>query len=150
LAQRIAGEDRVAADVVDLVLAGYGRPVESSQDHVGGGARRRRQVRSQGCKEAVKAAGVGVSPDDLACVVDAECLGAVGARGGQGIIESDVEAAAVDEAMLMAGAVRIKPDDLTCVVDAGGTGIGARGIVEGSPGAAVSRAVEKAVALVAR
>src|SRR4051794_29407301 len=61
-----------------------------------------------------------------------------------------VEAAAVDEAMLMAGAVRIKPDDLTCVVDAGCTGIGARGIVEGSPGAAVSRAVEKAVALVAR
>ena len=46
------------------------------------------------------AAGVEVLPDDLACGVDAECLGAV---GGQGIVEGGVGATAEEEAVDAAG-----------------------------------------------
>ena len=69
-----------------------------------------------------------VSPDDLARAVDAECHGV--AAAGQGIVEGDVGAAGVEEAV-EAVAV-IPPDDLARVVDAecfGAEGGGGQGIV---------------------
>jgi hypothetical protein len=66
-------------------------------------------------EEAVDAAVVIVSPDDLAHVVDAECTGA---KGGQRIVKGGEADAAQQETVGGAGGVRVFPDDLTCVVDA--------------------------------
>src|SRR5262249_55744220 len=49
--ERVARQDRVVADVVNLVLTSQAGGVRSAQDHVGGGARGRRRVRPDGCKE---------------------------------------------------------------------------------------------------
>ena len=55
-----------------------------------------------------------VTPDDLACVVDAG-----GARGAQRIVEGGVGAVVrVVEEAVAAGAVVVFPDDLAEVVDA--------------------------------
>src|SRR5262249_264640 len=75
--------------------------------------------RSGGHEKAVEAAAVAVTSDDLARIVDAECLGV----SAQRIVEREVGAAAQEESMRAAG-VTVKPDDLACV--------GAvRGIVDG-------------------
>jgi hypothetical protein len=78
------------------------------------------------------------SPNDLACVVDAECLGV--AVGKRGIDERGVGAVAVEEAMITRTAsvgMKVPPDDLGHIVDAGGHGLGGRqGIVDGCENAA--------------
>src|SRR5256885_962305 len=61
----ISRQDRVVADVVDLILAGHrGGAVLTAQDHVGGGAGRRRRVRRDSEQEA--------GANDLVNVVDAK------------------------------------------------------------------------------
>jgi hypothetical protein len=78
------------------------------------------------------AAGVSIEADDLAQVVDVECSGEA---SGQGIVEGDVGAAAVEKAVKGAGA-RIPTDDLAEVVNApclAGAG-GGQGIVDGGVG----------------
>jgi len=87
LAQEIRRQDRIAADVVDLVEA-----IDAlARDHVGGGAGGRWRVRRGDLEEAVGAAGVVKLSDDLAHVVDA-----VGnaVTGGRGIVEGEEGAAA--------------------------------------------------------
>src|SRR5262249_26090060 len=99
LAQGIPCEDRVVADVVDLVLARHGGGgVRAAQDHVGGGAGWRRRIRHGDFKVAVGAGGVAVIPDDLRRGVDAVGKGAI---GGQRIVEGNVAAAAVKEAVAL-------------------------------------------------
>src|SRR5262249_17521437 len=145
LAQRVAGEDRIPADVVDLALARRGCAVRDPQDHVGGGAGRRRRVRYRGFEEAVGrgaglAAGLRVEPDDLTCVVDAP---RIGERYGRGIVDVGVQAAAIKEAVARsAGAVNTY--DLAQIVDA----IGKRGTRDGPwnfDGGEGAAAVEKGV-----
>src|SRR5262249_61376153 len=68
LAQGIGRQDRIAADVVNLVLAYRAR---CPQDHVGGGASGRRRVRYGDFKEAMEPIGAKILPDDLAPIVDA-------------------------------------------------------------------------------
>src|SRR5262249_21275005 len=137
LAQGVGRQDRIAPDVVNLVLAHRAR---RPQDHVGGGASGRRRIRFEGCKEAVVAAGISVRTDNLTRVIDVPCVGGVG--GSEGIIEGGVKATAVKEAVCAAG-IAVKPDDLSRVVDPLCRGAdGAQGIVEGGKGAP---AVEKAV-----
>src|SRR5215468_6142095 len=82
-------------------------------------------------EEGVGAAGVVVSPDDLAQIVDADCRGAV---GGQGIVEGGVGTAVVRivEEAVEAARVLINADDLPRGVDAAGNGaLSRKGIVEG-------------------
>src|SRR5262249_18576002 len=67
-------------------------------------------------EEAVLAAVIQVSPDDLAQIVDAVGLGAALRAGGRGIVEGGVSAAAQEEAMGAAD-VSVRPDDLARVVD---------------------------------
>jgi hypothetical protein len=61
------------------------------------------------------AAAVSVIPDDLARVVDVADLGT---EGAQRIVEGGVDAAAVEEAVLLEAGVEVIPDDLARVVDA--------------------------------
>src|SRR5262249_47219103 len=53
-AQVVRRQDRIIADIVDLVLAGVGRIDRAAQDHGGGGATGRRRVRHERCDEAVR------------------------------------------------------------------------------------------------
>src|SRR4029077_310535 len=71
-------------------------------------------------KAVVAEAGILVSPDDLARVVDAESLGDVGRRG---VVESGVSTAAVEEAV--SAIADVLPDDLACAVDPKCLGISA-------------------------
>src|SRR5262249_47907693 len=84
-------------------------------------------------QEAVLADGVEVIPDDLARGVDAVCHGVA---SGQGIVESDVSAAAFEEAVESERGVLVKAHDLAGVVDAKRLGVAAGGqrIVEGGVG----------------
>src|SRR5262245_65975965 len=66
-------------------------------------------------QEAVVAAGVEVIPDDLARGVDAVCHGVA---SGQGIVESDVSAAAFEEAVESERGGLVKAHDMAGVVDA--------------------------------
>src|SRR5262249_39840651 len=97
LAQGVGRRDRIVADVINLVLTCNGGIIRCPQDHVGGGPAGRRRGWSQRRKEATNAAANKI-PDDQARVVDAEGFG--DALGGEGIIESDVEAPAVEESVL--------------------------------------------------
>src|SRR5262245_30283601 len=67
----VARQNRVAADVVDLVLA----LSTMTQNHVGGGAGGRRRVRQRAFKVSVHSGAVAQDADDLAIVVDAICKG---------------------------------------------------------------------------
>src|SRR6266446_4548665 len=79
-------------------------------------------------QEAVVAAAIAVKPDDLACIVDAECS-RVG--GGEGIVESRVAPVVIEEAVHAAG-VAVTPDDLARSVDAKRLCVVVgRGIIEG-------------------
>jgi hypothetical protein len=128
LAQKVRRQERVAADVIDFI-----EPVGVvAQDHVRRGAGGRRWVRSGGHEKALEAAAVAVTSNDLARIVDAECLGV----SAQGIIEREVGAAAQAESVRAAG-ITVKPDDLACVVDAEGLGAsGGQGIIQRGEGAA--------------
>jgi hypothetical protein len=150
-AQLIARQDRVVADVVDLVLTrDAGGRVRAAQDHVGGGAGGRRRIRRD-CEEetmtlTLTAGGVDQASDDLVVVVDAIREGhAVGDR----IVDGDENAAAVEEGMEVGEAPAggdVYSDDLACIVDASGFGAatGGQRIVEGGVGAAIG-VVEEAV-----
>src|SRR5262249_23926198 len=108
LAQLVARQDGVVADVVDLVLARHGGGrVRAAQDHAGGSAAGRSWVRRDCEEEPVNAAGVDVSPDDLAGVVDTACNGAV---GSQGIVDGGVGAAAEEEGVGGDGVVILSDD----------------------------------------
>jgi hypothetical protein len=125
LGQGIGGEDRVVADVVDLI-----EPASVlAQDHVGGCAGRRRRVWPWNGEEAVGA----VAPYEDTAVVD------VGYR--ERLVQRDVSARAVEEAVLD-GPVGVMPDDLAQIVDAGRNSVGARWSIDGGVDAA---AIEKAV-----
>ena len=77
------------------------------------------------------AAGVGVIPNDLARIVDAECRGAL---GGQGVVEGGIDAAAKEEPV-GAGGVSVSADDLAHMVDAFcGGALGGHRIVESDVG----------------
>ena len=83
----------------------------------------------------LRAAAVGVVPDDLARVVNA---GSSGALGAERIVERGVGAAAIEEAVRRAIAVRVVPDDLPSIVDATRNGARvSRWTVERSVGAGV-------------
>jgi hypothetical protein len=74
------------------------------------------------------------SSDDLAQVVDAvgKCVAAI---SGVGIVEGGVSAAAIEEAMRVAGGIVVRPDHLARGVDASCKGaVGGQGIVEGRVG----------------
>ena len=59
------------------------------------------------------------------------------ALGAQRIVERDVAAAAVKEAVHRAATVKVRPDDLARIVDAAGSGaLGAQRIVERDVGTA--------------
>src|SRR5262249_59933101 len=113
-----------------------------AQNHVGGGAQRRREDRHRVCGEAVlDAVAVVVSADDLAAVVDVQDLG-TDASAAQRIVEGGEDAADIEEAVLPEVAVAIIPDDLTGVVDAERDGVvDAQRVDEGDGSAA---AVEEA------
>jgi hypothetical protein len=95
----------------------------------------------------VPAAGVGILPDNLTCVVDAV---GKGVAGGRRIVEGKVggEGAAirvVQEAMSGKHGVAVPPDDLARIVDVMGLGaLGgvSQGIIDGGVSAA---AIEEAV-----
>src|SRR5215467_11790896 len=95
-------QNRVVADVVDLIVA-----VDAmAQDHVGGGARGRRRVGSESCKEAVAAAGgVEIIPGDLARVVDSPHISV----SRQGIVDGGEQATAVKKAMGVSTHVEVSP-----------------------------------------
>src|SRR5262249_34720153 len=130
------GQDRIVADVVDLIEA----VGAVTQDHVCRRAGRRRRIRSGDHTEAVDggaARAVIVAPDDLARGVDAACNGAGDARYGHWIVEGEVGSAAQEEAVRVVARVSEKPDDLACIVDAKGlSAANAQGIVEGDKAAA--------------
>jgi hypothetical protein len=66
--------------------------------------------------------------------------------GGRGIVEGDVDPAAIEKAVLMIAGIKVIPDDLTRIVDSGGNGVArAQGIVEGGVGAGAAGIVEEAV-----
>jgi len=139
LAQEIRCQERVAADVVDLVEA----VGVVAQNHVRGGAGGRRRVRLRHHEEAMLTGGVGELSDDLAHVVDA-----VGnaVTGGQGIIGGEEGAAAEEVAVPAVARVAKLPDDLARIVD--GARIGDRdrkGVVKGGVSAAGAATVEKAM-----
>jgi hypothetical protein len=75
-----------------------------------------------------EAANVHVTSDDLACVVDAVCEGAI--RACEGIVERDVGAAVIEEPVVR-GAVAVRPGDLERIVDAVCLGPRRPGSVEG-------------------
>jgi len=97
----VAGENRIVADVVDLVLArdGGGR-VSAAQNDIGGGAAGRRRA-GRDCQEEtmVAAAAVGLVSDDLTGVVDPA---SGGAERGPGLVEMGVSDVAVEEAVPLA------------------------------------------------
>src|SRR5262249_50725717 len=73
-----------------------------------------------GTEEAVDAGGVGVIPHDLACSVDAACLGAFGGTTvGEGIIQRSEATAAATKKAVAAGGIIVLPDDLACIGDRG-------------------------------
>src|SRR5439155_1438898 len=130
--QLVACQDRVVADVVDLVEA----VGTMAQDHIGGGAGRRRRVRCGDFKEAVENAAEAVRPGDLAPGIDAHRNSA---GGGLGIVKGGVSTAVVKEAVVASG-VDVKPDDLARGVDAVCNGAArGQGIIEGG----VSTTAEK-------
>ncbi len=69
--------------------------------------------------------------DYMAILVDAEC----GGVESSGIVEGGVDAAVVEEAVLVAVAVRVKPNDLARAVDAFRNSAGGAEwiVVRGSP-----------------
>src|SRR5262249_45824105 len=92
--------------------------------------------------EGVGTGGGVVGPDDLAQIVDAKCLGAV---GGQGIVQGGVGGAAVGvvEEPVIDSVGGVVADDLPRAIDAKGRGAaGRRRIVEGGVCIAISAAEE--------
>src|SRR6516225_9594072 len=107
-----AGVGVIPDDLAQIVDA-VGKGAVGAKGNVDGG------VSAAAVKKAMPdAVGVTVSPDDLAGRVDGHRPGAPAAR--QGIVERDVHAAAIEEAV--AGSVgvitedRIRPDDLAQIV----------------------------------
>src|SRR5262249_49909259 len=143
-AERVAGEYRVVADVVNLV-----EPIgTAAQDHVRGGAERRRGIWPEKPQEAltVKIL-VLVIAGQITCIVDAVAKGAVD-RGGFVEIRPESVAVAIDEPVRIAGAVHVLPDDLVVVVDSRceSCPIGpCSGIVERGP---VAAALDEAVGMI--
>src|SRR5438270_390025 len=87
-------QDRIVADVVNLVLApDEGGRVRTAQDHSGGRAGGRRRVRRDCEEEGVEAGRVCVIPDDLVSVVDVLRPGHATGNGvvGQGIVKGGVD-----------------------------------------------------------
>ena len=82
-------------------------------------------------KEAVDAAGVLVTADDLLRGIDAACKGALGSRIGEiEVGRGDATIRVVQEAVV-AASVNVKPGDLPCIVDAECSRVGGgEGIVE--------------------
>src|SRR5262249_26517723 len=90
LAQWEGAQDRVIADIVNLVVA-----VAAAQDHVGRGAERRRRG-WQCAEESMLPARIHISADDLAHVVDAQDTSEA---SGRGVVERSEDAASIDETM---------------------------------------------------
>ena len=87
----------------------------------------RGEVAATVTEKTVGAAGVDVTPDDLASIVDAVQSGAI---GGRGIVERGEVAATVTEKAVGAGGVTEIPDDRPLVVDAECLGaIGGQGCI---------------------
>ena len=107
-----------AGTTADMILRGANSHIVDAKclGAMGGQGIVNGDVETVEVKEAVRAGGVVVRPDDLAHIVDAE---GTGAARGQGIVEGGVDAVAEEEAVLLKSAVFEKePHDLARVVDA--------------------------------
>jgi len=124
LTERVARQNRIIADVIDLVLA----VSAVAQDHVGASAAGRRRIGRYREEEAVPVkSAIDIRSNNLAHIVDAFKDGAL---GSQGIVEGDVSAAAQEEAVRVATG-NVITDDLARVIDAVRKGVPCgQGIVE--------------------
>jgi len=113
LAQLIRCEQRVVADVVDFILPCRQGAVRGAQDHVRGRAGGRRRVRRDRQQEAVRATGIGITPNDLAGVVDSHSIGRSAIRN----VKGRVGPAAIKKSVVMIVRVMEEPDDLARIVD---------------------------------
>src|SRR4029077_2136854 len=144
LAQRVARQHCVVAEVVDFVLAGHGGgDVRSAQDQVGGCAGGRRRGRRGDFKEGLSDAADVVEIHHLArgvVVVSTVAVDAV----YKGIVDGGVGAPAVKETVEFAACVAVSADDLARIIDAANKGaVGPQGTVNGGVDAiAIEEAVE--------